>query len=123
MRLLPGRDLVIGRGSHVEVRIDDPSVSREHCRLRWDRERMWLAEDLTSAHVERDVIDRSEASERACQIFCVDDGLVCNAPVATVIDHAALGVAPVVPMRAMNVSSIVAGMRASATSSKPCPRR
>ncbi len=50
VRLTPGRDLVIGRGSHVEVRIDDPAVSREHCRLRWDRERMWLAEDLASAN-------------------------------------------------------------------------
>ncbi len=50
VRLTPGRDLVIGRGSHVEVRIDDPSVSREHCRLRWDRERMWLAEDLASSN-------------------------------------------------------------------------
>uniref|UniRef100_A0A7C2PGY9 FHA domain-containing protein n=1 Tax=Schlesneria paludicola TaxID=360056 RepID=A0A7C2PGY9_9PLAN len=31
--LVPGRELLVGRGSRCDVRLDDPSVSRVHCRL------------------------------------------------------------------------------------------
>ncbi|MEM6958083.1 MAG: FHA domain-containing protein [Myxococcota bacterium] len=43
------RSVVIGRSSNCDVRIDHPTVSARHARLRWDGKRL-LLEDLGSAN-------------------------------------------------------------------------
>jgi predicted component of type VI protein secretion system len=39
--------VVIGRGSDADFRLPSSCISRQHCRLQWDREGWWLA-DLQS---------------------------------------------------------------------------
>ena len=37
-----GRPVVIGRGRHAEIGLDNLSVSRQHCEAQWDGCRVWV---------------------------------------------------------------------------------
>ena len=39
-----GRPVVIGRGRHAEISLDNLSVSRQHCEAQWDGCRVWARE-------------------------------------------------------------------------------
>jgi hypothetical protein len=39
-----GRPVVIGRGHHAEIGLDNLSVSRQHCEAQWDGCRVWVRE-------------------------------------------------------------------------------
>jgi hypothetical protein len=44
---VPANGAVVGRGADCEVTLDEPSVSRRHCRIVWEKDE-WVIEDLGS---------------------------------------------------------------------------
>jgi hypothetical protein len=42
--LFPGQAVVIGRGRHADIDLDNPFVSRQHCEIDWNGCRVWVSE-------------------------------------------------------------------------------
>ena len=67
--LVPGRPVVIGRGGQADLRLHDPSVSRQHCRLELSPEGVLRLADMGSSYGTRcdgeAISGASEVSEGA----------------------------------------------------------